>query len=375
MTAPQPIATLPIDLYHNRVYVPVEINGHQFSMVLDSGAALSGLSQAAAQTLQVKIAGKAQLAGNGESRVPISLAKDVTFRLGGTELVEKSVAIIPLQDLEAHEGRPIAGIVGVGLFRRYVVVTDYAARTLALYDPESFAYTGAGQIVPLHGNAALFHARISIPGHDPIPTVLSVDYGTYSALRLYRPFVEKHQLLALLTTTVDSFGFGIGGEFPEKLGRVTLLEIGPLKLNGPVTSFSEAKGGATASGGETDGTIGGAVLSRFKVILDYSRQRMILEPQTDPATPFSADASGLLLQAGGSDLRIVSIRHVLANTPAAAAGFREADTILSLNGQDAQNLGLEGIRILFCQTGVYHLQLRRRQQNLEMDMSVKKGIY
>ena len=105
---------------------------------------------------------------------------------------------------------------------------------------------------------------------------------------------------------MDSFGFGLGGEFPERLGRVSALRIGSLSLKGPTTSFSTARRGAT-SGSSYDGTIGGEVLRRFKVILDYAHQEMILEPGSDFSEPWAADSSGLLLRAGrGSEDNIGS---------------------------------------------------------------------
>ena len=371
----QPIASVSFELFHNRVYLPVEVNGHRIAMVLDTGAAVNGLSETSAKSLALDAKGKAQLKGNGESNLKIGFAKDVTFRIGGAELVEKSVAIIPFEDLESREGRAIAGVLGVDLFRRYVVVIDYAGKTLQLYEPENFVYRGAGEIVPLRLNkAALFHASVTVPGHDPVAVELAVDSGTYSALRMYRPFVQKHPELEIQNHVFDSFDFGIGGEFPEKLGRVGALEIGKLKLAEPVVSFSEAKGGATTSGA-FDGTIGGAVLRRFKVILDYPHRQMVLEPNAEFAGPFEADTSGLMLKAIGPDFATISVEHVFAGTPAAAAGVKQEDVIVSVNGQDAKSLGLEGMRRMFCQSGVYRLQLRRAGQNVAVEMRTEKGLY
>jgi hypothetical protein len=77
------------------------------------------------------------------------LARDVTLIVGAAELIEKSLAIVPFDDLASHEGRSIEGVLGVNLFRRYVVVIDYPAKTLALYEPARFAYQGPGEIIPL----------------------------------------------------------------------------------------------------------------------------------------------------------------------------------------------------------------------------------
>jgi hypothetical protein len=116
--------------------------------------------------------------------------------------------------LESHEGRAIDGVFGVSLFRRFVVVIDPDNKTLELYEPQGFSYHGAGVVVPLHfGSAALFKATIEVEGGRPLDCRLAVDSGTYSALRLYRQFVQKNQLLATGRPGIDSFGFGIGGEF------------------------------------------------------------------------------------------------------------------------------------------------------------------
>lgn len=280
---------------------------------------------------------------------------------------EKSVAIVPYADLEEHEGRRIAGVLGVPLFRRYVVVIDYHAKMLSLYEPRDFVYRGPGERVPLryHG-AALLNAVIELPGRDPMTCNLAVDLGTYSALRLYRPFLEKHHLVD--HPGIDSFGFGLGDEFPERLGRVSTLRIGSLSLKDPITSFSTARSGATSTSGY-DGTIGGEVLRRFKVILDYPRQQMILEPSSDFSGPWAADASGLILRAGGADLQTILVLHVLKNTPAAAAGIKEGDVILTVDHQETLDLSLEGIRRLFTNPGKHHLQVRRGQQAMEVDIT------
>ena len=139
-----------------------------------------------------------------------------------------------------------AGVLGVPLFRRYVVVIDYHAKMLSLYEPRDFVYHGPGERVRLRlGGAALLNAVIELPGRDPMTCNLAVDLGTYSALRLYRPFLEKHHLVD--PPGIDSFGFGLGGEFPERLGRVSTLRIGSLNLKDPITSFSTARSGATST--------------------------------------------------------------------------------------------------------------------------------
>jgi C-terminal processing protease CtpA/Prc len=74
-------------------------------------------------------------------------------------------------------------------------------------------------------------------------------------------------------------------------------------------------------------------------------------------------------------MKIVSIRHVLAETPAAAAGIREGDRIVSVNGAKAQGLGVEEIQNLLCHSGTYSFQLSRSQQKLEITINTNKSLY
>ena len=371
-----PIATVPFVLFHNRVYLPVQVNGKTFEMILDTGAAVSGLSQPIAATLELHKSGTATVTGNGEYRPKIDLAKNVTLRLGNAELIEKLVGIERWDDLESREGKTIAGFLGVNLFRRYVIQLDYSNYTLSVYEPQNFTYTGSGERIALnqkHG-AALFHVVIQLAGSDPVPCELAVDSGSYSALRLYRPFVEKHHLLDSKLLGIDSYGFGLGGEFTERLSRVVSLKIGALEIKGPVTAFSTSHGGAT-SGHSYDGTIGCEILSHFRVILDYPHQQMILEPAPNFASPWEADTAGAIFRATDSSLKTISVAHVLDNTPAVAAGLKEGDIISSVNHQNASSLGVDGVRRLFSSSGKYHLEIQRGQKMLELDITTTAPLY
>lgn len=51
-TATKPIEVIPFELYHNRVYVPVSVNGSRpYTMILDTGAAETFIAGAVAGEL------------------------------------------------------------------------------------------------------------------------------------------------------------------------------------------------------------------------------------------------------------------------------------------------------------------------------------
>lgn len=72
---------------------------------------------------------------------------------------------------------------------------------------------------------------------------------------------------------------GLGGYAKEKswIGTLEALQLGEFKVPAPTTEFRLSDPTTDA-----DGFIGGAVLRRFKLIFDYSRRRMMLEPRSEP---------------------------------------------------------------------------------------------
>src|SRR5439155_1582628 len=81
---------------------------------------------------------------------------------------------------------------------------------------------------------------------------------------------------AIQNTTQDSRN-GAGGNSQVITGRANAVKLGSFTLKNVPIQLSLDTEGAGASE-ENDGLIGGEIFRRFKVTLDYSRKRMILEP-------------------------------------------------------------------------------------------------
>lgn len=355
---------VPIEVYRHRVYVPARIAGSgPVTLVLDNGASVSGVHDSVARALGLRQSKKAKLTGNGQSVMSIGLAADVPFDVGGATIREPLVAILPYDEFARHEGRLNAGVLGKDVYTHFVVDVDYAAHRLTLRDPATFTYHGTGAVIPLHvsrgADVAWMSARVTFPEMAPIDVRLGLDMGTYTALRFYSPFVKQHRLATTLPNGVTSFGFGLGGEFPVRLARALSLAVGPsLTVPDPVAELSLADSGATTGSG-VDGTLGGAILSCFHVIVDYAHARMIFEPNGQPCGAPDADMSGLVLDAGGAGLSTITVGHVIAATPAADAGFREGDRIVTVDGMPADSLGLLRVQALLWKEAAYRITIDR----------------
>ena len=110
---------------------------------------------------------------------------------------------------------------------------------------------------------------------------------------LNRPFVEQENLVAAVPKTIKLIGAGgAGGKVAARVGRLKALGIGKLQIDEPVTAFSEDRGGAFGNS-QTQGNIGYQILSKFKIFLDYGRERMILEPNASFKNPIGPVSPGV----------------------------------------------------------------------------------
>lgn len=109
------------------------------------------------------------------------------------------------------------------------------------------------------------------------------------------------------------------------------------------------------------GLLGGRVLQRFTLIVDYPHDSIILEPNGGIGLPFEEDMSGLSLDATGPDFSVYRVAAVLPHSPAEEAGLRKGDVVIAIDGQPPAALGLPKINRMF------------REEGREFRIAIKRG--
>jgi predicted aspartyl protease len=262
-------------LQRGHVMVPATVNGsepHWF--MLDTGYGTTMLNPSLAETLGLKRAGRITIVGiAGEE--PANMFEGPTFNLAGAIWAPRRVAAFPPSDESRWRQRD--GIFGSSFFRRFVVEIDSVAKVLKLHEPNTYAYSGPGEILPLEfkGSTPIIEASVGLTNGAPITAQFEIDTGCTGSLCLGRHFVEGHQLVP---TNSPSHGrrFGVGGGIRTQSGHLQRLQLGKLTIEKPEADFF-------LDGSPVDpplaGHIGWELLSDFKVIFDYERKRVILEPK------------------------------------------------------------------------------------------------
>ena len=265
-------AVLPLEHRRGHIYVRAQVKGAEapVTMMLDTGFTITTLRADLAEVLPLRRSGHTTIMGiSGKEEAPVYDGVVLTF--GFLSYAPRRVAALPSD----RGARRVDGILGAGFFRRFVVEIDQ--NTLRLHEPTNFHYTGSGQVIPfkLQRQTPVLEASLPLPGRGPVRGQFELDLGCTGALCLANDFVRAHQLLVAAGETSGSDRQGIGGGASAREGHLPQLKIGNLTVERPSTSFFRE--GSPAEPGLA-GHIGWEALRKFNVILDYSKQQLILEP-------------------------------------------------------------------------------------------------
>lgn len=336
--AGQTQVVLPFTLANNHIYLEASINGRKQLFLFDTGAAAL-LDESHATALGIKSEGALPGGGFGEGTSSMGLAKVEAVDLGGFKLGNQVFTTLDDAIFAKVEGVDAAGILGYEVPKRAVMVIDYAKGVMTLIKPSAFKPPADAVAVPFKFDEHIPMVEATIDG---IKGEFEIDTGARSALTVMGPFAEANHLTERYHATRSATaGYGVGGPAKELLARAGELKIGGITLKQPVTLIAGGKRGAGAAA-RTAGNIGGDLLRRFTVTLDYGHQVIYLQPNAAFDTADLFDRSGLWLmhEPDGS----VSIADVTSGSGGEAAGLKVGDHIVGVDGAQAGDLKLSDLR-------------------------------
>ena len=282
---------IPLDIDNNIIRMEVRVNHSKpLKFIFDTGASVSVISSQRAAELGLKSQGEAQGNATG-GRIQGSYTKGVSLSVQGAEVSNQLIASIPIK---APPGFDYDGVIGQNFIEQFVIEIDYENKIMNLYDPRTYTYSGKGEVIPLllsAGKTPLVNTKIILEGRAPVEAKLEVDTGADGTLVINSPLVKQQKLAEAISKTGQSTNNGAGGEQRLLVGRVKAVQLGRLIFDNPPVGLSQDSEGSGASE-ENNGLIGGEIFRRFKVILDYSHRRMILEPNKSFKDPYDVEMKG-----------------------------------------------------------------------------------
>jgi predicted aspartyl protease len=288
----------------------------------------------------------------------------------GIEALNQRIEVIMSDDATANESK-IDGVLGLEFLKKFIVEIDYEAQTLSLFAPEKYRYSGTGEVIPIKmkDGAPMVRLKMMTMGGKSIEDYFEVDNGMGATLAFRTPAVRRYGLLAEMQTIQAPIDIEAGGEYKRRLGRLKSLQLGHFIIENPTVSLSENVEGE-------GGIIGEEILRRFKVIFDFSHNRMILAPNSHFKEPYDEDMSGISVTPEEySGAKVFRIRQVVANTPGSEAGLQADDLITAVDGQPAASLTEDHLEHLFMQEGrEVALTIRRSEKQIQVRLKLRRLI-
>jgi hypothetical protein len=365
---------IPFELYENGILLRVRVNAKPLTFDIDTGSGVFGvISAQRAEGLGLKAQGKYKVEVPGGS-IESATIPNVSLSLPGVELLNQKLEIVPI-DSSPPNGEPeIDGALGHNFLEQFVVEIDYIAKVINLYSPATYHYSGAGDSIPItiRDSSPSLRVKMMTPEGMSVEGQFELDTGLSGTLAFFTPSVRKHTLIRSTKTIEAADDQEAGGEYRSRIGRMKTLELGRFQIQNPTVRFSLAG----ASDSSVDGVIGTEILRRFKMILDYQHQRIILEPNLHFSDPYDEDMSGLaLVPESNAGQGAFKINQVRAHTPGSEAGLLNGDLIVAINDRPAAQFNLDQIEQMFIKDGhEYVLGIRRGQENLQIKIKLRRLI-
>jgi len=329
-TVPAPVADpawIPAELHAGLIYLRGTVDEVETELVLDSGAGMTVIDARLAERLELAPGGAVTATGAGGTQAA-RFVGGFELVCGDLELALRSAVCLDLSAVTAAVGRDMPLILGLEAFERFVVDIDYPNARVAFRPREGFAYAGPGRTLPLFaGPGRIREVEASV--EDLPPARFTLDTGA-RGLALFGTYTDAQRLLEGRTPLSERESTGVGASFPTTVGRLRAFTLAGYRLADVPCGFARREEGVFAS--ETHaGNLGASVLSRFRVIADFSRDALHLEPAPDwDSRPFTKDRLGL--GARFEDGALV-VRHVAPGSPAARAGWESGRRIRALQGE------------------------------------------
>lgn len=337
---------IPIEVRNNLAVVPISINERgPFYFILDTGVRTTILTEPMlAHLLDLDFDEFIYIYGlGGEGIVEAVMATGVDIRLPGIRGENMNLIVIPEDLLKFSEvfGFPVYGILGYDFFKDFPVEINYANQRMRVFREPEYRIRRRSHVVPMQLVNGKPYVEVSLVGNngDTLTTNLLLDLGASHPIYLNRNYISMSD------KTMSSFlGKGISGNLMGEVGRIDEFIIGDVHIQDPLVFYPDTEFLIFYDQEiEWEGLIGGAIINRFNIIIDYPSEQIVLRPSRNFSKPFSSGLSGIEIVARGDYLDQFIIHYVRPGSVAYESGILPGDQIIQINHLRRHELNMEDI--------------------------------
>jgi len=380
-------ATVPFKLINNLIFIPIKVNGVELNFLLDSGVEETILfSMEDKQEVSFNNVEKIKLRGLGseEEIEGLKSTKNI-LETHGLRSDDHMVFIILDQsfNLSSHIGIPVNGIIGHKFFRNNVVEINYQKKKIIVYTRNNKFQDKLDkkfkQIPITIERSKPYILTTATVNNVDIPAKLLIDIGNSDAFWIF----ENNTIRLPDKNFPDFLGKGFSGDIEGHRAKIDKFSINEFDFKKPIVSFPDSVSirNVKMVPGRI-GSVGGEVLKRFTVVLDYKEKKLYLKKNSKFNEPFTYNKSGITVQHNGlqwvqetvhletvqvastiDELQekdknnnnfkykfalkpVYEIVNVRKNSAAEKCGLRKGDIIISINNTQPYRYSLQQINNL-----------------------------
>ncbi len=370
------VAQVPAQIAAALVLVPVRVNGSQPSwFVLDTTRATSAIDDVRAVAVGL-YSPSSESKPAAAAKLPKSFS-NVTLEFPGLKISLPSLALDSFGDLSARIGHAVQGVLGANVLSQLILKVNYQAQSVQFYDPNAFQYSGRGAQIHVEVSAGIpaVAGTVTVRHRGKFSGLVAIATAQTEPLAFSAHFATTHLFSSLTERMLPFPGVDAASDtdVSDFLGRVQELQFGKVIFDDPIAIFpTKSTEGAEIVPTQFVCAMGGGILNRFTVILNYPARLLILEPDKSFSDIFTADMSGLTIIAIPPAFDRFEVAQVARKSPAAGAGIAVGDTIEKIDGNPASDYSLDDVRGLLRQDGTSHqLSLLRNGKAIEVKLELK----
>ncbi|MFT5755190.1 MAG: hypothetical protein ACI924_002443 [Flavobacterium sp.] len=408
--------TIPFDFSNNLIILDVLINNVPLKVILDTGTEKNILfSFPSNDSIELFNPIKTKISGVGIGKTVDALISS-NNKLKIKEFEDNNFTVLILNENNINFisklGKEVNGIIGYSFFKDKLIEINYDRKKIIIHKNRNYLkkrkFRKFSKLnIDLINNKP--YVEINSTFNDKnLALKLLLDTGLSDGLWIFK----KDSLKIPEQFLNDYLGFGLAGEIHGKRARIEKLKFSNFEFEEVLVAYPDSLSfnNINLIFGR-NGSIGGELLKRFHLFIDYQEELLYLKKSQSYNNLFNYNMSGLEVQHSGiepikEEIRLNSptseinaleylknnseykynyrfilkpifiVSNIRKNSPAANAGIVPGDKIISINNRKAYNFTIQKINELF-QSGEgkkIKIEIEREGKIIEVVFYLKKLI-
>lgn len=333
---PAPLARFNFHQLYGGVIViraAIDNNPDSLNFILDTGSGGISLDSSTAHELKITTEPSGRTIRGIAGVKQVNFAYNHILKLPGLLVDSLDFHINDYEMLSGVYGLKIDGIIGYSFFRRFIVNINFDEDLILVYPKGDFPYPKGGQVLqPAIASLPMQFAEVT--DNTTLSARYYIDTGAGLCLLLSNQYVKDSLLFSPDKLFYSTVAEGIGGKKEMSITVVKKFKMGGYSFKNMPTYVFDDEFNVT-SYPFLAGLIGNDLLRRFNLIINYGKSEFHLIPNKSFRDPFDYAYYGFNMFQDGVEVMVID---VIPGSPAAKAGLKDNDIILSISNKFGGNL-------------------------------------